>query len=68
MVYDVKHDGHHKSRLVADGHLTNPNTESVYSVVVPLEGILLVTFLSQINELEPSGTDVGNTYLEATTK
>jgi hypothetical protein len=36
MVYDVKHDGHHKSRLVAGGHLTDPNTDSVYSGVVSL--------------------------------
>jgi hypothetical protein len=36
MIYDVKHDGHHKARLVAGGHLTDPNTESVYSGVVSL--------------------------------
>jgi hypothetical protein len=29
MVYDVNHDGRHKARLVAGGHLTDPNTESV---------------------------------------
>jgi hypothetical protein len=23
LVFDVKHDGHHKARLVADRHLTN---------------------------------------------
>jgi hypothetical protein len=34
MIYDVKHDGRHKSRLVAGGHLTDPNTESVYSGVI----------------------------------
>jgi hypothetical protein len=49
MVYDVKHDGRHKSRLVAVGHLTDPNTESVYSGVVSLRGIWLVTFLSELN-------------------
>jgi hypothetical protein len=26
MTYNVKHDGHHKAHLVADGHLTDPNT------------------------------------------
>jgi len=36
MIYDVKHDGRHKARLVAGGHLTDPNTESVYSGVVSL--------------------------------
>jgi Reverse transcriptase (RNA-dependent DNA polymerase) len=61
MVYDVKHDGCHKSRLVAGGHL-----EGVYSSVVSLQGIRLVTFLSELNKLW--GIDIGNAYLEATTK
>jgi hypothetical protein len=28
MVYDAKQDGHYKSQLVANNHLTDPNTES----------------------------------------
>jgi hypothetical protein len=68
MVYDVKHDGRHKSRLVAGGHLTDPNTENVYSSVVSLRGIWLVTFLSKLNSLDLEETDIGNAYLEATTK
>jgi Reverse transcriptase (RNA-dependent DNA polymerase) len=68
MVYDVKHDGRHKSRLVAGGHLTDPNTESIFSSVVSLRGIRLVAFLSELNKLELWGTDIGNAYLEATTK
>ena len=32
-VYDVKHDLHLKSRLVAEGNLTAPPTDSVYSRV-----------------------------------
>ena len=35
-VYNVKHDGRHKARLVAGGHLTDPPSESVYSSVVSL--------------------------------
>jgi hypothetical protein len=68
MVYDVKHDGRHKSRLVAGGHLTDPNIDSVYSSVVSLRGIRLVTFLSVLNTLQLWGTDIGNAYLEANTK
>jgi hypothetical protein len=68
MDYDVKHDGRHKSCLVAGGHLTDPNTESVYSGVVSLRDIWLVTFLSELNKLELWGNDVGNSYLKATTK
>jgi hypothetical protein len=36
MIYDAKHDGRHKVRLVAGGHLSDPNTESIYSGVVSL--------------------------------
>jgi hypothetical protein len=36
LVYDCKHDGRHKARLVADGHLTDIPLESVYSGVVSL--------------------------------
>ena len=36
LVYDVKHDGRHKARLVADGHLTDVPVDSVYSGVVSL--------------------------------
>ncbi|MFA9289401.1 MAG: reverse transcriptase domain-containing protein, partial [Weeksellaceae bacterium] len=68
MIYDVKHDGRHKARLVAGGHLTDPNTESVYSGVVSLRGIRLVVFLAELNSLELWGADVGNAYLEAKTK
>jgi hypothetical protein len=43
-VFDVKHDGRHKARLVADGHLTEIPLESVYSGVVSLRGLRLVKF------------------------
>jgi hypothetical protein len=46
MLCDVKHDGRHKARLVAGRHLTDSNTDSVYSCVVSLRGIrLIVVFL-----------------------
>ena len=31
LVFNVKHDGRHKARLVAGGHLTDDPIESVYS-------------------------------------
>jgi Reverse transcriptase (RNA-dependent DNA polymerase) len=68
MIYDVKHDGRHKARLVACGHLTDPNTDSVYSGVVSLRGIRLVVFLAKLNSLELWGADIGNAYPEAKTK
>jgi hypothetical protein len=67
-VYAVKHDGRHKSKAVAGGHLTETPTESVYSGVVSLRGVRLIVFLSELNELELWQTDIGNAYLEAKTK
>ena len=67
IVYDVKHDGRHKSRMVAGGHRTDTPIESTYSGVVSLLGIRMVTFLAELNELELWGTDIGNAYLESYT-
>ena len=66
-VYAVKHDGRLKARLVADGHLTKEPVESIYSGVVSLRSLRMVVFLSQLNDLEIWGVDVGNAYLEAYT-
>ena len=66
-VYAVKHDGRFKARLVADGHLTKEPVESIYSGVVSLRSLRMVVFLSQLNNFEIWGADVGNAYLEAYT-
>ena len=68
MVYDVKHDGRHKSRLVADGHLTPTPVDSVYSSVVSLRSVRIIAFLAELNGLELYQTDIGNAYLESYTK
>ena len=67
-VFDVKHNSRHKSRLVANGHLSEVPLSSVYSGVVPLRGIRLVLFLAELNGLGARSTDIGNAYLEAFTK
>jgi Reverse transcriptase (RNA-dependent DNA polymerase) len=67
LICDVKHDGRHKVRLVADGHLTDIPLESVYSGVVSLRGFRIVLFLAELNHLEIWSTDIGNAYLEAYT-
>ena len=68
LIYDVKHDGRHKARLVVDGHLTSIPLDGVYSGVVILRGLRMVIFLSELNDLELWATDVGNAYLEAKTQ
>lgn len=68
MVYVVKHDGRHKSRIVAGGHLTDTPVESVYSGVFSLRGVRLVIFLAELNGFEVYQMDIGSAYLEAYTK
>lgn len=68
LVFDVKHDGRHKVRVVADGHLTDIPVDSVYSGVVSLRGLRIMLFLAELNDLEVWATDIGNAYLEAKTQ
>ena len=68
MVYAVKHDGWHKARLVAGGHLTDTPIDSVYSSVVSLRSIRILAFLAELNHLEFWSTDIGNAYLESRTQ
>ena len=56
-----------RARLVADGHLTDIPTESVYSGVVSIRGFRIVIFLAELNKLVLWTTDIGNAYLEAYT-
>ena len=62
-VFDVKHCGKFKARLVADGHLTKTPMETVYSGVVSIRNLRLAMFLAELNNLELWGADVGNAYL-----
>jgi hypothetical protein len=67
LIYDCKHDGRHKAWMVADGHLTDIPLESMYSGVVSLRGLRIITFLAKLNGLDLWATDIGNAYLEALT-
>ena len=67
-VYDIKHSGKYKARMVAGGHRTGTPVDSVYSGVVSLQGVRIVTFLAELNDMELWSTDVGNAYLESYTK
>jgi hypothetical protein len=68
LIYDVKKNGRHKERLVADGHLTGIPVDNAYSGAVTLWGLrLLFVFLAELNHLQTWATDIGNAYLEALT-
>ena len=59
-VFDVKHCGKFKARLVADVHITKEPNETVYSGVVSLRNVKLAMFLAELNDLQLQGADVGN--------
>ena len=67
LIFAVKFNGRHKTRLVADGSLTPDPVENIYSGVVSLRHLRLVIFLGVLNNLELWGADIGNAYLEAYT-
>jgi len=67
ILFDVKHDGRHKARLVAGGHLTDVPLESVYSGVVSLRGLRIFLLIAELNGLEIWATDITSAYLEAYT-
>lgn len=67
LVYDCKHDGRHKACFVAGGHRTPTPETSVYSRVVSLQGIRIVTLIAELIGLLLWSTDIGNAYLESST-
>jgi len=68
MVHAVKHDGRHKARLVAGGHLTETPVNSVCSSVVSIRGIRILAFPGEPNGLKVWSTNIGNAHLETCTR
>ena len=68
LVFACKHDGHHKARFVAAGHLTPDPIDSIYSGVVSTRSLRVSIFLAKLNNVKVWAADIGNAYLEATTK
>ena len=52
-IFDVKVDGRHKSRVVADEHLTATPSESVYSGVVSLRGLRTCFLIGELDGMVP---------------
>ena len=68
LIFACKHNGHHKARLVTAGHLTPDPIDSIYSGVVSTRSLRRSLFLAKLNNMKVRGADIGNAYLEATTK
>ena len=58
MVYDVKHDGRYRARLVAAGNMTKPGCDAYSSVVSP-RMLRLALLLGELNGLKMMVGDVG---------
>ena len=54
--------------VVAGGHLTPDPIDSIYSGVVSTRSLRLSIFPAKLNNMEVWGADIGNAYLEPTTK
>ena len=67
IIYDCKHDLRRKSRCVADGHLTDPCSNS-YSGVISLRTMRIALLVGELNNLRVMVDDIGNAYLEAMTQ
>lgn len=68
MIFDVKIDLTRKARFVVGGHVTDPPTSLTYSAVVVRNSIHIAFLIAALNDLDVLSADVGNIYLNATTK
>ena len=66
-IFAIKEDGRRKGRLVANGNLTDIPNESVYSGVVSLRSLRIVTLLAELNGLHVMSADISSAYLTANT-
>ena len=57
---DFKHCRKFKVSFVTDGNHAKEPTETVYSRVVSLRNLRMAMFLSQLNNLQQGGANVGN--------
>jgi hypothetical protein len=63
------HEIRHKARLVAGGHLTDPNTTgNTYSSIVSLCSMLIAIDAAELNELDTMVGDVSSPILKHTPK
>ena len=59
LVFARKHDGCHKARLVAGGHLAPDAIDSIYSGVVSTRSLRLSIFPAKLNNMKVWEGDIG---------
>lgn len=67
LIFDIKYDGRHQERCVTDRDLAYIYVDSVNYGVVPLQGLWIVVFLTELNKIDIWATDIWNVYLETET-
>jgi hypothetical protein len=68
IVFDVKYDVRHKSRLVVGGNWTVNDNEDLFSGVVCMDTVRTGFFLGELYELPRCACDIGNAILYGKTK
>jgi hypothetical protein len=68
MVYDVKYDLRHKTRLIAGGNWTVNDKEDIYSGVVRIDTVRIGVFLGELYGFLCFACDIGNAFSYGKTK
>ena len=68
MIFDVKTDLSRKARLVAGGHLTDPQKDSVHSSTVSRDSVFITFTINALNGLEVLAGNVQNAFFNAPMK
>jgi hypothetical protein len=68
MVFDVKYDLRHKSRLVSGCNGTVNDKEDIYSGVVCMDTVRIGFFLGELYGLSCCACDIGNAFVYGKTK
>jgi hypothetical protein len=68
IIFDVKYDLRHKTRLVAGGNWTANDKDDIYSGVVRMDTVRIGFFLGELYGLSCCTRDIGNAFLYGKTK
>ena len=65
MIFEVKHDGRHKARLVAGGHMVTLHNMSARSTVVKGISVRILDISAHRDNLTTLCGDIGNAFVTA---
>ena len=65
MCFDVKFDGRHKARYVANGSQTEDPGDDIYSGVVGIDAVRLALFIAELNGFKICATDISCAFLQS---